>query len=113
MGLSDEAAAEMDAKRAELSEARKARVANMPGLAITADIEGFVCSLSQPVHSPSSPGILSLAFPLGSPASPTAEPSIVATGASLSLLTPALRDDGMLIVPVFCHSLCIFQCAVS
>ena len=37
-GLSDEAAVEMDAKRAELSEARKARDPNLPGLATAGDI---------------------------------------------------------------------------
>lgn len=81
LGLTDEAAAEMDAKRAELSEARKARDANMPGLATAADLEGFACSLSQPLHSPSTPGILALAMP---PTNPSTEPSIVATGAALS-----------------------------
>jgi hypothetical protein len=85
LGLSEEAAAEIDTKRAELSEARKARDPNVPGLATGTDLEGFSCTLSQPLHSPSTTGILSLAL---APTNPTTEPSIVATGAHCHLQTP-------------------------
>jgi hypothetical protein len=77
-GLSEEAAAEMDAKRAALSEARKARDPNLPGLASAADLERLTCALSQPLHSPAQPGVLALA--LAPTDAPNAEPPLVATG---------------------------------
>lgn len=97
----------MDAKRAELSEARKARDPNLPGLATAADIESFASSLSQPVHSPSTPGILTMALPT---TDPLTEPAIIATGTGRIALTTLIIGPGFLVslYSDYCYSMAFY-----
>lgn len=84
-GLTAQDLADMEAKRLQLSTERRRRDPNLPGLAAAADLDGLTQAAAQPLHSPSQPGVLTVAL---QPASgPQEEPKVVATGSPAAPIT--------------------------